>query len=307
MWLAGCCWPCACSPAPPSPGCCEVVWFTPVLMSYVVVGIIWVWIYDYDWGLANRSCARSDLGVRTVMARRSAHGAVVRHGDAYLEMARLQHDHLSRGAPRAAERGAGRRRARQLRLVREAHPHHHPDAAADHRQSPRAVLHRQDDDLRPGLDHDRGGPLWSTETVSTYVYKRAFDWNTFDLGYPSAIAVLWFLIILAFVVLMTQLPASARPGSNFERAVAAMAPPSRLACASPAFAAAAFVLLYTSSRAAPSCGWRSCRCARRRKSPPTPMRCRSPAFREIRRRVDEIELRHLFLEQHHRGGHGGRP
>ena len=42
-----------------------------------------------------------------------------------------------------------------------------------------------------------GGPLWSTETVSTYVYKRAFEWNTFDLGYPSAIAVLWFVIILA--------------------------------------------------------------------------------------------------------------
>jgi ABC-type sugar transport system permease subunit len=50
-----------------------------------------------------------------------------------------------------------------------------------------------------------GGPLWSTETVSTYVYKRAFDWNTFDLGYPSAIAVLWFIIILAFIVLMTRL------------------------------------------------------------------------------------------------------
>src|ERR1700716_640596 len=31
----------------------RVVWFTPVLMSYVVVGIVWVWIYDYDWGLAN--------------------------------------------------------------------------------------------------------------------------------------------------------------------------------------------------------------------------------------------------------------
>jgi ABC-type sugar transport system permease subunit len=50
-----------------------------------------------------------------------------------------------------------------------------------------------------------GGPLWSTETVSTYVYKRAFDWNTFDLGYPSAIAVLWFTIILAFVFAMTHL------------------------------------------------------------------------------------------------------
>ena len=50
-----------------------------------------------------------------------------------------------------------------------------------------------------------GGPLWSTETVSTYVYKRAFEWNTFDLGYPSAIAVLWFVIILLFVALMSRL------------------------------------------------------------------------------------------------------
>src|SRR5438067_8319233 len=31
----------------------RIVWFTRVLMSYVVVGIIWVWMYDYDWGLAN--------------------------------------------------------------------------------------------------------------------------------------------------------------------------------------------------------------------------------------------------------------
>jgi ABC-type sugar transport system permease subunit len=50
-----------------------------------------------------------------------------------------------------------------------------------------------------------GGPLWSTETVSTYVYKRAFDWNTFDLGYPSAIAVLWSVMIVLFVVAMTRL------------------------------------------------------------------------------------------------------
>ena len=50
-----------------------------------------------------------------------------------------------------------------------------------------------------------GGPLWATETVSTYVYKRAFEWNTFDLGYPSAIAVLWFVIILLFVAIMSRL------------------------------------------------------------------------------------------------------
>jgi ABC-type sugar transport system permease subunit len=46
----------------------------------------------------------------------------------------------------------------------------------------------------------KGGPLWSTETVSTYVYKRAFEWNTFDLGYPSAIAAVWFVIVISAVL-----------------------------------------------------------------------------------------------------------
>ena len=31
----------------------RVAWFTPVLMSYVVVGILWMWIYNYDWGPIN--------------------------------------------------------------------------------------------------------------------------------------------------------------------------------------------------------------------------------------------------------------
>jgi raffinose/stachyose/melibiose transport system permease protein len=43
-----------------------------------------------------------------------------------------------------------------------------------------------------------GGPLWATETVATYIYKRAFAWNVYDLGYPSALAVIWFVI--TFVV-----------------------------------------------------------------------------------------------------------
>ena len=50
-----------------------------------------------------------------------------------------------------------------------------------------------------------GGPMWSTETVSTYVYKRAFEWNTFDLGYPSTVATVWFVVVLAFVLLLTWL------------------------------------------------------------------------------------------------------
>ena len=51
----------------------------------------------------------------------------------------------------------------------------------------------------------KGGPLWSTETVSTYLYKRAFEWTTFDLGYPSTIATVWFAIVLAAVLGLTWL------------------------------------------------------------------------------------------------------
>jgi len=41
--------------------------------------------------------------------------------------------------------------------------------------------------------------------ISTYVYKRAFNWNTFDLGYPSAIAVVWFFVVVGFVVFFNLL------------------------------------------------------------------------------------------------------
>jgi len=36
----------------------RVAWFTPVLLSYVVVAILWMWIYNYDWGFVNDACER---------------------------------------------------------------------------------------------------------------------------------------------------------------------------------------------------------------------------------------------------------
>jgi multiple sugar transport system permease protein/raffinose/stachyose/melibiose transport system permease protein len=50
----------------------------------------------------------------------------------------------------------------------------------------------------------QGGPLWSTETVSTYVFKRAFNWNTFDLGYPSTIATVWFFVVITLVLVLNR-------------------------------------------------------------------------------------------------------
>src|SRR5262249_57326155 len=40
----------------------RTVWFTPVLMSYPVVGVIWLWVYNYDWGIANLVLRTVGLG-----------------------------------------------------------------------------------------------------------------------------------------------------------------------------------------------------------------------------------------------------
>lgn len=43
----------------------RVAWFTPVLMSYVVVGILWLWIYNNDWGPVNVAMRALGLGAWT--------------------------------------------------------------------------------------------------------------------------------------------------------------------------------------------------------------------------------------------------
>jgi multiple sugar transport system permease protein/raffinose/stachyose/melibiose transport system permease protein len=42
--------------------------------------------------------------------------------------------------------------------------------------------------------------VFTTETVATYLQKRAFNWQTLDLGYPSAMAVLWFVVVFALAM-----------------------------------------------------------------------------------------------------------
>ena len=36
----------------------RVAWFTPILVSGVIVGIVFRWIFDYDWGLLDSRPAR---------------------------------------------------------------------------------------------------------------------------------------------------------------------------------------------------------------------------------------------------------
>jgi ABC-type sugar transport system permease subunit len=175
-----------------------------VLMSYVVVGIIWVWIYTFDWGALNTVLRAIGLGAL-------AHAWI---SDPSTALWAVMGAHLWKWLG-----------FNMIVFLAALHA------------LPADVLGAAELDncgwvvksfyiiipmLRPTLVNlavlsfigkmmifdlvwimTQGGPLWSTETVSTYVYKRAFDWNTFDLGYPSAIAVLWFAIIIAFVIVIS--------------------------------------------------------------------------------------------------------
>ena len=184
----------------------RVVWFTPVLMSYVVVGIIWAWLFDYDWGAINmilRFLGLDALAQPWLGDPRWALWAVMAaHVWKWLGFNMIVFLAALYALP-AEVLGA---------------------AELDNCGWFTKTVHVIIPMLMPTIVNltvlsfigkmmvfdliwimTQGGPLWSTETVSTYVYKRAFDWNTFALGYPSAIAVVWSVMILAFVVLMNRL------------------------------------------------------------------------------------------------------
>jgi raffinose/stachyose/melibiose transport system permease protein len=184
----------------------RVVWFTPVLISYVVVGVIWVWIFDYDWGLANTILRKIGLG-------------------AY-EQSWLGHPSTALWSVMVAHiwKWAGFNMIVFLAALYALPGEVLGAAELDNCGWIAKLFYIIIPMLRGTIVNllilsfigkmmifdlvwimTAGGPLWSTETVSTYVYKRAFDWNTFDLGYPSAIAVLWFAIILGFVAVLSRI------------------------------------------------------------------------------------------------------
>ncbi len=182
----------------------RVAWFTPVLMSYVVVGILWLWIYNYDWGAVNALLRWSGLGWAkpwlgspdTALPALIFVTSWMWIGFNMVVLLAALHS-LPKEVIEAAELdncGWGGKlvhvifplvRATLLNLVVLSF-----------------IGKMKIFDLV--WITTKGGPLWSTETVSTYVYKRAFEWSTFDLGYPSTIAAVWFVIVLVSVLLLTR-------------------------------------------------------------------------------------------------------
>jgi len=178
----------------------RVAWFTPVLLSYVVVAIMWMWIYNYDWGVLN--IVLRALGLDALTA------SWIGDPDLALGSLIVTHSWKWAGFNMVVCLAALHSLPREVLEAAEL------DACGWWRKLIYIIIPM----LRPTLLNllvlafigkmkvfdlvwimTQGGPLWATETVSTYVYKRAFNWNTFDLGYPSAIAVVWFIVVLVFV------------------------------------------------------------------------------------------------------------
>jgi len=182
----------------------RIAWFTPVLMSYVVVGIIWVWIYNYDWGAANAILRAIGLG----------QFAQAWIGDPKIALPSLIFV--------TTWMWTGFNMVVLLAALHSLPSEVIEAAELDNCGWGAKLWHIIIPMVRPTLLNllvlsfigkmkifdlvwitTKGGPLWSTETVSTYTYKRAFEWTTFDLGYPSTVAAVWFVIVLAAVLVLT--------------------------------------------------------------------------------------------------------
>ncbi|GAB5376429.1 MAG: sugar ABC transporter permease [Acuticoccus sp.] len=184
----------------------RVAWFTPVLISYVVVGIIWMWIYNYDWGILNGALRLVGLGDWAQ--------SWLGNPDTALWAVMFTHTWKWAGFNMVVCLAALSALPREVLEAGEL------DNCGWVKRSVFIAIPM----IRPTLVNllilsligkmkvfdlvwimTQGGPLWATETVSTYVYKRAFNWSTFDLGYPSAIAVVWFVVVLVFVLALKWL------------------------------------------------------------------------------------------------------
>jgi ABC-type sugar transport system permease subunit len=187
-------------------GLFRVLWFLPVMLSEVIVAIAWSLIYEPRVGLLNRS----------LEALGHAGWTQIRHGDPKLALYAL--------VVVSTWMWTGFNMVLYLAGISSI-PKDLLDAAlvdgASKWQQVRYVIWPLLRNLTvtlvvlsftgklkvfglPWVATPRGGPLGATETVSTYLVRRAFFYPTFDLGYPAAIAVVWFLVIMLFAIVLMR-------------------------------------------------------------------------------------------------------
>ena len=183
----------------------RVAWFSPMLVSGVIVGLIFRWVFDYDWGLldsvlravgldalALNWLGRLDTPIWVVI---SVHFWATVGYSFILLLAGLSAVPVDLMEAAYID-GASRLRAVWHVLL----PMLRPTWVTVLILSVMGKLHA----FNVVWALTGGGPMHASETVATYIQKRAFGWSSLDLGYPAAMSVLWFLVVMVFVFVLRR-------------------------------------------------------------------------------------------------------
>ena len=172
-------------------------WFAPMLIQGVIAGLIFKWIFNYDWGLVNyalRSMGLDDFALNWLgRADTPLYVVIFVHfwntfgfsfvlllaGLASIDKELIESAYID---------GANRLQVCLKILLPQLLPVFGTTLILSFMGKMRA--------FHIVWVVTNGGPMHFSETVATYVQKRAFGWGTLDLGYPSAIATFWFIIVI---------------------------------------------------------------------------------------------------------------
>lgn len=183
----------------------RTAWFIPVLVQGVIVGVIFRWVFNNEWGIVNsvlRAIGLDGWTVNWLGRTDTALGVVIftHFWNTFGYSMVLLLAGLSTVPDSVIESalidGAGKATLATRILLPMIFPTFITTTMLSFMGKMRAfnvvwVL-------------TKGGPLNASETVATYLHKRAFSWSTLDLGYPSAIAVVWFGVVLIGVNLLSR-------------------------------------------------------------------------------------------------------
>jgi ABC-type sugar transport system permease subunit len=183
----------------------KVAWFTPMLVSGVIVGLVFRWIFNFDWGLLNvslRAIGLDDFALNWLGRRDTPIWVVIfvhywsTFGYSFILLLAGLTAIPEELIDAAKIDGANILQTIGKVMLPLLSPTFITVLILSYMGKMRAfhivwVL-------------TNGGPMHFSETVATYVQKRAFAWRTLDLGYPSAIAVVWFGVVVIGVALINR-------------------------------------------------------------------------------------------------------
>lgn len=181
-------------------------WFLPVLVSGVIVGLVFRWIFNYEWGLVNtmlRGLGLDSLALNWLGRKDTPLWVVIfvhwwaTFGNSFVLLLAGLSTIPMELVEAAYVDGANRIQTVFKILLPLLKPTIITVLILSFMGKMRAF------DVVWVLTN--GGPIHSSETVATYIQKRAFYWNSIDMGYPASMAVFWSMVVLISVFFLRKI------------------------------------------------------------------------------------------------------